>query len=367
MGKGIVRETERGLLVKNGVATKWLEPGAHTWWGWGSSVSLQLIDLTAGYTKWSPELERLVPEGEAERLHVTRDEIAILLVDGVPTRTLEPGKYLLWNTYKDVEAERFSTTPVFSDMPQAYWDVVPDSIMKTVHVYPYMKELVYIDGKLEAILEQGRYAIYLKGKHVCNTWKDLREQELQVVGQEVMSLDKATLRVNLLVKYAITDIQLCHESVSNLHDSLYSEAQMIARAFVGGMSVDALLESKGQLSDDMHKALQERAEGWGVKVHRFAIKDIVLPGEMKLLFNKVIQAEKAAAANLILRREETAATRSLANTAKMLEKNPMLLRLKEYEHLKEIAGSIQQLHVVANAQDLIGSILPSLQEKHRSS
>lgn len=83
------------------------------------------------------------------------------------------------------------------------------------------------------------------------------------------------------------------------------------------------------------------------------MKDLVLPGEMKQLLNQVMEAEKKAAAQVILRREEVAATRSLANTAQMLEKNPALLRLKELEGFKEIAAAIPNLTLVMGPPELL--------------
>ena len=115
----------------------------------------------------------------------------------------------------------------------------------------------------------------------------------------------------------------------------------------------------------MKEELSERAAEWGVEIVQANLKDLVLPGDMKTLLNRVIEAEKEAQANLILRREETAATRSLANTAKMLEKNPMLLRLKEMEQLKELAGHIGQLTIVASSQDLMGKLLASTIESDK--
>src|SRR5258706_7863681 len=101
-----------------------------------------------------------------------------------------------------------------------------------------------------------------------------------------------------------------------------------------------------------------KAHRFGVRVERVGIKDVVLPGEMKTLLNRVIEAEKEAAANVILRREETAATRSLANTAKVMAENPVLLRLKELESMKEIASSIKEVRVVVGA-DGLKSLLPA--------
>jgi regulator of protease activity HflC (stomatin/prohibitin superfamily) len=96
----------------------------------------------------------------------------------------------------------------------------------------------------------------------------------------------------------------------------------------------------------MHPSVRDRAEGLGLELVELGVKDVVLPGEMKDLLNKVIQAQKEAEANVILRREETAATRSLAQTAKVLAENPLLVRLKELEAYKELAAKVGKVNLV---------------------
>lgn len=77
---------------------------------------------------------------------------------------------------------------------------------------------------------------------------------------------------------------------------------------------------------------------------------------MKELLNKVIEAQKAAEANLIVRREETAAMRSQANTARLLENNPTLMRLRELEVLEKIAVS-SDLKVILGEKGLTERIV----------
>lgn len=87
------------------------------------------------------------------------------------------------------------------------------------------------------------------------------------------------------------------------------------------------------------------------------MKDIVLPGDMKAILSQLVEAEKSARANVIRRREETAATRSLLNTAKVMENNPVALRLKSWKPSKELlsvsiksrcSGLDQVLHGLVN-------------------
>ncbi|MBL8943753.1 MAG: slipin family protein, partial [Myxococcales bacterium] len=181
---------------------------------------------------------------------------------------------------------------------------------------------------------------------------DVREQELQITGQELIAADKATLRLNLLLKYAIVDPIAAAQSVAELRDALYAEAQMCARAVVAGVTVDGLLERRVELAREMTAAITARATAWGVDIRRLEIKDVILPGELKDLMNRVIEADKRAAAQVIMRREEVAATRSLANTARLIENNPVLGRLKEAEVMKEIAEKIANLTVVVAPKDL---------------
>ena len=122
--------------------------------------------------------------------------------------------------------------------------------------------------------------------------------------------------------------------------SLYREAQLVLRAAVGAKSIDALLADKESIGSEVLGALVNRAAEFGVTVRSVGLRDIILPGDMKLILNQVITAQKQAEANLIKRREETAASRSQANTAKLLAENPVLARFKELEVLQEmLAGS----------------------------
>jgi regulator of protease activity HflC (stomatin/prohibitin superfamily) len=91
-------------------------------------------------------------------------------------------------------------------------------------------------------------------------------------------------------------------------------------------------------------------------VGAIALKDIILPGEIRDILNQVTAAEKQAQANLIRRREETAATRSLLNTAKLMEDNPLLVRLKELETLEKIADKVEKFTVVGGLNELLQTV-----------
>ncbi len=101
----------------------------------------------------------------------------------------------------------------------------------------------------------------------------------------------------------------------------------------------------------------------GVEVGEIALKDVILPGEIRDILNKVVAAEKEAQANVIRRREETAATRSLLNTAKVMEGNPVALRLKELETLETIAGKVDNLVIHNGPKGLLHDVAKLREEE----
>jgi regulator of protease activity HflC (stomatin/prohibitin superfamily) len=249
-----------------------------------------------------------------------------------------------------------SLEPLRPSIPEGFWALVPTAQVQTVLVLPFERALVHVDGVLREVLTEGRAAYSTLNRKLEVMRVDLREQEVQILGQELMTRDKVTLRLNLVVKFRVTDPVKAVQSVASLRDALYSEAQMSARHFVAELNLDQLLERRSEAVAPMAEALRERAASWGAEVLKLDVKDLVLPGEMKLLLNQVIEAEKKAAAQVIMRREEVASTRSMANTAQMLERNPALLRLKELEAFKEIASAIPNLTLVMGQPDLLRSL-----------
>jgi regulator of protease activity HflC (stomatin/prohibitin superfamily) len=167
---------------------------------------------------------------------------------------------------------------------------------------------------------------------------DLRESALEVGGQEIMTADKVTLRLNALVTFRVTDARRFVSSVDDGRQALYRETQLALRAVVGARELDALLSDKDVVAREVEEMLRTRAGALGLEVLSAGVRDVILPGDMKELMNKVTEARKAAEANLVTRREETAALRSQANTAKLLAENPVLMRLRELEVLEKVAG-----------------------------
>jgi regulator of protease activity HflC (stomatin/prohibitin superfamily) len=211
--------------------------------------------------------------------------------------------------------------------------------------------LFFLNGRLVERLEPGRYAFWKNAGSVRLYNKDTREVVLDISGQEIMTADKVTLRVNAVVTYRIADVLKAAMSSGDSAQALYREAQFALRAQIGGRELDALLSDRNDLAGELEASLRGRAEALGLEIRGFGIRDVILPGEMKALLNRVIEARKAAEAELIARREEVAAMRSRANTARMFEDNPTLMRLEGLEVLEKISENVE-LKVVLGGEKL---------------
>lgn len=352
MFKALIQASERGLLFKDGKPFRLLEPGAYRFSTlFGATYMLHRIDVDQGYAELTPELASLLPVGLGEELVVETGEIALVSRDARPRAVLGPGRYVLFQARAHVTALVKSTKDVVADVSPYFWPLAPASLLVTGVVATHERALVYVNGAFHAVLGPGPYALHADGRVLSVLKVDVRERELTMVGQDVITKDHVSLRMNVIAKVRVIDPRKSVESVQAVDVALYSEAQLVVRRFIASRTVDEILAARTDSLGALRTELAARAAEWGVEIVALDLKDLVLPGEMKAILNRVVEATKQAEANNILRREETAATRSLANTAKMLEQNPMLLRLKELEAYKDLAKEIDKVTLVVGGAD----------------
>ena len=211
--------------------------------------------------------------------------------------------------------------------------------------------VLFEDGTYVETLPPGKYAFWKNVAKVALVPVDLRETMLDIGGQEIMTADKVTLRLNAVVTYRVADAHKALSAADDARQALYREAQLALRAVIGGRELDQFLADKDAVARELEAIVRQRVAALGLEVLSLGIRDVILPGDMKDLMNKVTEAKKAAEANLIARREETAAMRSQVNTAKLLEGNPTLMRLRELEVLEKVATN-SKLNVVLGEKGL---------------
>ena len=339
-----IRKHELGLWFRHGDLRAVLEPGAHRVASWPvrRHDMFGVVDtLTPRFTH--DRLEALTREPQlASRLTIVDlkdDERALVWVNGRLDAVLGAGLHAYWNGPATIEVERHNVGEPRFEHPRLESILNFSTGVKHfngVRVEAHERVMLFREGKLVEQLGPGHFVYWRGGPAV--SWKpvDLREQVVDIQGQEIMSADKVTLRVNLVVTHRVTDPAKAVTEVADWSQSLYREAQLELRAAVGGRDLEKQLSDKDDVGNEIRSRLASRAAEFGVAVTGVGLRDIILPGDMKVILNEVIVAEKQAEANLIRRREETAASRSQANTAKLLADNPVLARMKELEALQEI-------------------------------
>jgi regulator of protease activity HflC (stomatin/prohibitin superfamily) len=213
--------------------------------------------------------------------------------------------------------------------------------------------LLMVDGEFVQTLAPGFHAFWAVKRHVVVEQLDTRVRAMEVQGQEILTRDKVSLRLNLAAQYQVADPVKAHARLQAPRDWLYRELQFALRQSVGGRDLDKLLDDKERVDREVIARVVDAAAENGFVLRSVGLKDVILPGEMKDILNQVVQAEKAAQANVIKRREETAATRSLLNTAKLMDDNPTLLRLKELETLEKVTDKVDRLTVFGGLEGVL--------------
>lgn len=350
-----IRQHERGLLFRYGDFVRVLQPGTYRLWSRlinPARAEVQIHNATQVRVE-HPMLEVLLANGSfRDAVDVVENgdtQRTVVFKDGRAMCILGPGKYAFWKTQAALRFEQYEMTSFRFEHPRL------QSILQTpgaaqwldgVKVDAGEQVLLFRDGVLIDRLGEGLY-VYWKGTGQV-TWKQvtLREQMLDVAGQEIITADKVSLRVNLVVTYNVTDPVKAVTVSADAGQALYRDAQLALRAAIGTRTLDALLADKESVGNELRQAIIARAGELGLAVRNVGLRDIVLPGDMKTLLNQVIAATKEAEANVIRRREETAAARSQANTARLLAENPQLARLKELEALQQILAGAKATFVL---------------------
>jgi len=352
-----IKLNERAVVFKNSLPYRALGPGRH--FLWGTRITEQRWTTDSLVFHALPEVRALLPGDWFQEVTLGPRERGILHRDGQPREFLRSGTHRFWTVDPSVRLDVLSVDAPLPEMTTELAAVLPSDEYVDATVREHERGLQYVQGRLVGTLAPGRYRFWSNRQaRVEVVLVDMRRVQLAIVGQELMTRDKVTLRLSMTVEYAVEDAALATHAVASAKDAVYSLVQLAAREYLSGVTLDQLLEGRDAMTRFLEEHGVPEARKFGVRIDRVGVKDVILPGDMKTLLNRVIEAEKEAAANVILRREETAATRSLANTAHVMAEQPVLLRLKELESLKEIASRIQEVRVVVGA-DGLKTLLPA--------
>jgi regulator of protease activity HflC (stomatin/prohibitin superfamily) len=364
-----IAESEIGLLYVQNNFVRPLAPGDYGFWNLTRPVKIQTLSRIIPNPQFPLEdvLIEQHPQFVADYcnlVQLTAEEIAIVRHKGKAIAILPPcSRKLFWQD-ATVEVINLQTQPKLSQaLVMELVTGLPDvaglsrNSVHTLDVAAQHVGLLYLDGVLQETLSPGTHAWWVFGRSFRTEAIDLRLQTLEVSGQEILSKDKVPLRLNLTAGYRVVDPVRAKQDLSNISDFIYKELQFALRGAVGTKSLDALLEDKGSIDVSIADYIREKVSNYGIEIESVGVKDIILPGEIKTILSKVVEAEKAAQANVVRRREETAATRSMLNTVKAMEDNPIALRLKELEVLERIAEKIEHINVNGSLDSILTELI----------
>ncbi|MFT4193078.1 slipin family protein [Ottowia sp.] len=368
-----VKKNERGLLLRNGDFERVLPPGRHLLFDGLDKLRVETFALEQpafvhGLADYLLACEPEVVAREFLRVELGEAEAGLRFEDGVLVEILPPAtRRLYWKGLREVRVEVIDVAaqPALpADLAQRLTQtqlrqrpVAGLAGVLQVQVPEHGAGVLWLDGQLARVLPAGNHAFWKFGRTVSVDLVDLRLQTLEVSGQEILTRDKVALRLNLAATWRYADVLTAFTQLQKPAEHLYRELQLGLRAAVGTRTLDELLEDKRAIDEVVTAHVRGRLAAFGLLLDSVGVKDIVLPGEMKALLAQVVEAEKAAQANVIRRREETAATRSLLNTAKVMEGNPVALRMKELETLERVAERIDRISVVGGLDQVLDGLV----------
>lgn len=340
-----IRSYEAGLYFRDREFRRVLSAGTHWFFDPLMKVDVQVVSQREPWLVHE-KLDVIAKSGALADRAVVIDlkdhERALVWIDGRFSRVLPAGLYAYWTGQRVVRVEVIDTRTVRFEHPDLKVIAAAPGAAAVLDICWVSRQhvgVLFQDGVFVDTLPPGLYAFWKGAADARVVEIDMREAMLDVSGQEIMTADKVTLRMNAIVTYRIVDARRAVTSSDDARQALYREVQLVLRAAMGARDLDTFLGDKDAFAQEIEETVRRRAEELGLRVVSAGVRDVILPGDMKDLMNKVTEAKKAAEANLIARREETAAMRSQANTAKLLADNPTLMRLRELEVLEKVASA----------------------------
>ncbi|MBJ8872972.1 slipin family protein [Citrobacter braakii] len=365
-----IQKGQLGLLSREGDYYQTLESGQHRL-PWFNAPEVLIVNRDGSEVPQAlAEYLRRFQPAWVERyclvVDTTDTEAGALYVNGVLQEICPPAtRRLYWRAEEALTLVRMDTRQVLVPVevmnavlqPRRNGAVKGREAILTVQVPAWHVGVLKIDGETQALLPPGLTA-YWKINHLIEAEVvDTRLQVLEVGGQEILTKDKVNLRLNLAANWRYSDVLQAFGQLTKPLDHLYRELQFALREAVGTRTLDELLEDKQVIDEVVSAQVKARMTPFGIEVASLGVKDIVLPGDMKAILSQLVEAEKSAQANVIRRREETAATRSLLNTAKVMENNPVALRLKELETLERVAERIDKISVFGGLDQVLHGLV----------
>jgi len=364
----VVKDDERALLSRDGKFVRVLGAGRHKLFDPLSRLSAETFKIVRGELAFDryatiASVDAAAAAATFVAVQTRAGEVAVVSFDGQPTHLMTPWQSrAFWTGVTKVEVERIDAKAALKIERRHLekLDTARNAAVVSAVVEAHETALVFVDGEFVEEAKAGRHAYWNVDRTVRVQKLDLRPQALEITAQEILTKDRVSVRVTLTAFWRIVDPRKAVAGATDVAQTLYKVTQFAIREAVAARTLDDILSARDRLDGELRAFVATRTEALGVAVDELGVKDVILPGEIRELINKVVEAERTAKANLIRRQEETAATRSLLNTAKLMEDNKLLLRLKELESLEKLVEKVGRIDLHAGQGQGLEAILKGL-------
>ncbi|TNE30532.1 MAG: slipin family protein [Bacteroidetes bacterium] len=354
--KVIVAPGEVIVLVKGKEVTRVLERGTHYVFGRQKVERYHLAEkfiprnMTLQVALQSEVLKSMLKE-----VDVSQSEVGLVSEKNRLIQVLTSGTHAYWKSELAPEVTVVSTAEAetCNELPVEWLD----RLVTSMHVRKVMVErgevgLLWKDGEFVRTLNAGVYRFWKNNQDLVIKTVSTRIETVNLNGQELLTKDKAAVRLNYTLTYKVNDPKVAVEAVANISEYLYKKIALAIREVASGLSLEDLLAAREKANDQIVKLIEANTALVGIDILDGGLVDVILPGDVKDILNMVLIAEKEAQANVIRRREEMAAVRNSLNSAKLMDENPVLFRLKELELVERISGKVGALNVSGSGEVL---------------
>jgi regulator of protease activity HflC (stomatin/prohibitin superfamily) len=233
-------------------------------------------------------------------------------------------------------------------------------IIKDTH-----RGLWYEDGVLKRVIDAGRYELprgpeynfFGQRRHprVEVVLVDVRERELTIKGQEILTSDKVAIRVSIIVQFRVVDPKAAMHEVEKYEERLYSDVQLAARRSLASMALEQIMTNRNQLSEDILSDVKEIAARYGVTILRADVKDLIFPGNLQEIMNKVLAAQRMSEASLVEARTKAQTQQIEAQTKAEIQRIESESYVQTQRHSAEAAAEVHRIKTEADISALTES------------
>lgn len=192
---------------------------------------------------------------------------------------------------------------------------------------------------------------------------DLRTVVMDVPSQDVISRDNVSVRVNAVIYFRVIDSQKAIINVENFLQATSQLAQTTLRSVLGQHELDEMLANREMLNVDIQNILDNRTDGWGIKVSNVEIKHVDLNETMIRAIAQQAEAERTRRAKVIHASGEMEASDKLVEAAEKLAQSPNAILLRYLQTLTEIASEKNSTILFPMPTDLIKGLFNSRDNK----